>query len=109
MSTTDLPKIYNLRKGSPLPPKDAAYVGRRPDGPGRYGNPFEMVGTSDAERNRVCDEFEAYAVDRHAKEPEWLAPLKGKDLVCWCQCPTDEHPKRCHAETLRRLANEVRP
>jgi hypothetical protein len=31
---------------------------------------------------------------------EWLAPLVGKDLACWC--PLDQP---CHADVLLRLAN----
>lgn len=31
---------------------------------------------------------------------EWLAPLVGKDLVCWC--PLDQP---CHADVLLRIAN----
>jgi hypothetical protein len=58
--------------------------------------------TKESERNLRCDQFERYAVDRAAKEPGWLEPLRGKDLVCWCA------PKRCHCETLIRLANEVK-
>ena len=29
-----------------------------------------------------------------------LAPLRGKDLVCWCS------PLPCHADVLLRMANE---
>lgn len=65
-----------------------------------WGNPFLMEGNTQEERNRVCDAFEKYAIHRLRMEPTWLDPLKGRSLRCWCA------PKRCHAETLMRLANK---
>lgn len=62
-----------------------------------WGNPFLMMGEED--RNAVCDKFEKYALWRLTIEPDWLDPLKGKYLACWC------YPRRCHAETLLKLAN----
>lgn len=64
-----------------------------------WGNPFIMQVDNPTERNRVCDEFEEYAIERFSKDPDWLKPLIGKNLKCHC------FPKRCHAETLLRLAN----
>lgn len=69
------------------------WVGRGSD----WGNPFIMHHPD--ERGKVCDLFEKYAEWRLTVEPEWLDELKGKDLVCVCA------PRRCHADTLRRLAN----
>lgn len=95
-----MPRIYSKRKGAEPPPPDAVYVGRGTP----WGNPFSIgqaiiaVGER-ATREQVCDCFESYAVRRLRREPDWLEPLIGKDLVCWCA------PKRCHAETLLRLAN----
>ena len=63
-----------------------------------WGNPFVMRG--EHERDLVCDQFEQYALWRLTIDPHWLQPLKGKNLGCWCA------PKRCHAETLLRLANQ---
>lgn len=88
-----LPRIYSRRKGAETPPPDAVYVGR----PSAWSNPFVM--RSEIDRHFVCSRFEVYALDRLKSEPGWLEPLRGKDLVCWC------YPKRCHAETLIRLAN----
>lgn len=94
--TNEPPKIYSKRKGSPPPPDNAVYVGRY--SAGDWGNRWHI--RNEANRDQVCDRFDAYAVERHADDPEWLAPLRGKSLICWCT------PKRCHAETLLRLANE---
>ena len=84
-------KIYNLHNG-PIP-KEVVLVDRRT----QWGNPFPM--DDEEERDFVCDAFEDYAKKRLAREPDWLVPLRGKCLACWCT------PKRCHAETLARLAN----
>lgn len=62
-----------------------------------WGNPFVMY--DEGQRETVCNQFDDYARKRHKDDPQWLAPLRGKDLACWCA------PKRCHAETLIELAN----
>jgi Domain of unknown function (DUF4326) len=85
-------EIYNNAYRSTIP-KEAAYAGR----PSKYGNPYSMRNDSEYERNRVCNLFEAYAIERLAGEPTWLDEIKGKDLICWCS------PSRCHCETLHRL------
>lgn len=73
-------------------PAGAVYVGR----PTEWGNPFHMA--EEHQRDQVCDLFE------DSLTPEFKLKikkeLKGKDLVCWCA------PKRCHADTLVRIANE---
>lgn len=79
-----------LQKHGPL----TRFVDRGTD----WGNPFIMA--QESERDYVCDMFEQYAIWRLSVEPNWLAPLRAHNLVCHCA------PKRCHAETLRRLANE---
>lgn len=85
------PMVYNRHMGNE--PEDAIYVGR----PSIWGNPF--TARSEVQRNKVCDQFEEYAMTKLLQDPEWLRPLQGKSLVCWCA------PKRCHADTLYRLAN----
>ncbi len=76
-------------------PKDAIYVGR----PTRWGNPFVVAG----------EIFREYAMKRMAEDPEWLAPLRGHDLVCWCPLVDREGRPywkgRCHADVLLELAN----
>jgi hypothetical protein len=44
------------------------------------------------------------ARDEAKRLREWLAPLVGKDLACWC--PLDQP---CHADVLLEIANEVTP
>lgn len=86
--------------------------------PGEYGNPFK-VGHRYAEGDSflrhygeylddgvVTSEnclvvFAAYCANRLRVEPEWLEPLRGRDLACWCPATSDN----CHAAILLRLAN----
>src|SRR5436305_7355990 len=89
----NFPQVFN--KHHDIIPDDAVLVDRTT----RWGNPFKFTPDPEFYRNESCDQFEVYAMDKLLREPEWLTPLKGKPLVCWC------HPKRCHAHTLVRLAN----
>jgi len=87
-----MPQVYNKKsKANPAPP-NAVYVGR----PSAWGNPATMY--QESQRDEVCDAFETYARARLRREPHWLDPLIGKDLICYCA------PKRCHGDTLLRLA-----
>lgn len=100
--------IYNIRKvaqGSDPVPPDAVYVGRaisrrRLKG-SPWGNPF-TVG-KDGDLPEVLDLYRHYAEERLDSEPDWLEPLRGKDLVCWCQSPGDPVKQPCHAEILLEL------
>jgi hypothetical protein len=89
-----MPRVLNQRiHGTP---KGAAYVGR----PTIYGNPFKML--TEDKRDEVCLAYDLWIqAPAQAQLRERIKKnLKGKDLVCWCA------PKRCHAETLLRIANE---
>lgn len=73
------------------------YIGRG----SKWGNPFNMRNKSDAERDRVCDAYEAW----FKNQPELvndLHELKGKVLGCFCK------PKRCHGDFLAREANKIK-
>jgi hypothetical protein len=92
-------------------PEGAIYVGR----PSRWGNPFEAAsfgqrfavdafavhiaayfGWEDRAFRRA---FHPWPVESRAFE-DWIAPLRGHDLACWC--PLDAP---CHADVLLELAN----
>ena len=64
----------------------------------RWGNPFHL--DVDGTRDEVCDSFEYYAQWRLLVQPTWLMFLRGKNLYCTCA------PKRCHGDTLLKLANK---
>jgi hypothetical protein len=87
----------NRTRGYRLP-EGAIYVGR----PTRWGNPYRIeLGTPPI---RAVALFRDYAEQRLREEPDWLEPLRGKDLVCWCHSDSD-----CHATVLLDLANRELP
>lgn len=49
--------------------------------------------------------FRVYAVRRAREDPEWLKPLRGKDLACCCS----EEKRHCHGDVLLELANREEP
>ncbi len=63
-----------------------------------WGNPFRIG--KDGDRAEVIRLFREYALIMLSVEPDWLKPLRGKDLACWCA------PEPCHAEVLAELANK---
>ena len=75
-------------------PSGAVYVGR----PSIWGNPFEIG--RDGTREDVVLAFYAYGKERLTREPDWLEPLRGRDLVCWCA------PALCHVDAIRILLDE---
>jgi len=88
------PRLYNKRIDKNIP-KDAVLIDRTTF----WGNMFKME--NENERNMVCDQFENWIKHFPGVIKKAKKDLAGKDLVCWC------HPKRCHGETLLRIANEV--
>ncbi len=87
------PRILNKRTDKI--PADAVYVGR----PSRWGNPFIVRAHTLSQHEEAVAYFRGYAEERLGSEPDWLEPLRGKDLVCWCA------PLPCHADVLLDLAN----
>lgn len=84
-----MPRVFNRRRPHEIP-QGAVYVGR----PTQWGNPFRKGSKS----QNIAD-FRAYAEKRHANDPNWLKPLRGKHLVCWCS------PAGCHGDVLIAMAN----
>lgn len=84
------------RKGWRLPP-NTINVAR----PTQYGNPHRIgwcaLCGAEHTREEAIAEFEAEIRDLPT---EHFAPLRGKDLACWC-APGDP----CHADVLLRVAN----
>lgn len=74
------------------------YIGR----PSKFGNPWRV--TNEASRPRAIGQFESYARERVAMQPEFAESVKalhGKVLGCWCA------PKACHGDVLLKLAAEL--
>ena len=73
----------------------------------RMGNPFVMKDQSDAERDRVCDEYAVWIFGR--KPDEYTDKVlhriaehvsNGRQVALYCYCA----PKRCHCESIRDAA-----
>ena len=77
-------RVYKINQA----PKEAEYVGSG----SLYGNPF-VIG-KDGDRAEVIAKFKAYAEAILKDRPDWLEPLRGKDLVCFCA------PLPCHADVI---------
>ena len=86
-------------------PEGAVYVGR----PSKWGNPYRVDGPPDALRRSSAEAAVSAFRDlycgvlRPSKKwiADWLMPLRGHDLACWC--PLDQP---CHADVLLELANQ---
>lgn len=74
--------------------------------PSPWGNPYVLgqkcrrCGELHALRGSTIRCFTAYVKERLEKEPNWLAPLAGKTLVCAGCVPNAE---TCHARVLERM------
>ena len=99
-------------------PSNAVYVGR----PTKWGNPYVVGGRKLApvyllnmftpspgtEKLEITESnclkiFSTYVSLKLSLDPQWLDPLMGKDLACWC--PKN---KKCHADILLRRLKDVR-
>lgn len=86
-----MPILYNIKTYKQELPATVVRIDRASP----WGNPF-IIGI-DGDRNAVCELFEKYAVWRLKLQPDWLKPLEGRDMICWCA------PLCCHGETLIKL------
>lgn len=88
-----MPQVLNVRDVGKRTTDTQIYVGRRT----KWGNPFKIgeAGT----REEVIEKYRAYIMAILFLDPEFLEPLRGKNLVCWCA------PLACHADILLELAN----
>jgi len=75
-------------------PPNTIYVGR----PSKWGNPFK-IGV-DGSREEVLRRYRTWVMEKVSQRPDFLAPLRGKNLACFCRI-TDP----CHADILLELAN----
>ena len=85
-------KVYNsYNKDAPA---GSVYIGRGSP----WGNPFRIG--KDGNRDEVCEKFERMLRSSPVLVRRIKQELSGKDLVCFCA------PRRCHGDTLLRVANE---
>ena len=74
---------------------NAVYVGR----PSKWGNPFKLT---EYTLGVALEKYGEWLTERLLNDPDFLLPLKGKDLVCFC--PLD---KPCHADILIKFVQEM--
>jgi hypothetical protein len=99
------PRVYSRRKGADPIPAGAVYVGRGTP----WGNPFKASVPTREEHTKVVARYRDAVLNGTASGAYVAAvrsQLRGKDLVCWCQSPSDEDPLPCHATVLLEIANE---
>lgn len=104
-------------KGWKMPPNTVSVTR-----PGKYGNPYTVkrVGMSEyavyfgdmkvsmmsSSHRRVLqhclDMYRTWALEQIAADPQWLEPLRGKSLACWCK-----EGDLCHGDLLLKLVKEL--
>ena len=102
-------------------PEGAVYVGRpsqwgndlTPDMPDLNGQPLGIERAVSLYRTAtlrfmedILDDEDVSPGGIRAEAEAWLAPLRGRDLVCWCPLEDDQGNRvPCHADVLLELAN----
>jgi hypothetical protein len=84
-------------------PENTVYVGR----PSKFGNKFyaEELG-----RSIAITLYRKSLERRLLKEPQFLEPLRGKNLACFCPLTDkDGKPVPCHVDVLLEFANRKAP
>lgn len=67
------------------------------------GYPAPLVQLNDPPSlGRCLDLFAAYVHGRLTADPDFLQPLRGRNLACWCALGAP-----CHADILLQLANRA--
>lgn len=77
------------------------YIGR----PTMWGNPYSHKPGTLAEwlvdsREEAIERFKEDAAIAYSIHPEWLEPLRGKVLGCFCK------PQACHGDVIVELLGE---
>jgi hypothetical protein len=101
------PKRIQMRRGEKLPPL-TVYVGR----PTRWGNPFKIgdnhcpICRHGMDRPEVVRLYAEWLEIELIADRDFLEPLRGKDLACWCPLVDDRgNEVLCHASVLLERAN----
>jgi len=74
---------------------NAVYVGR----PTKYGNPFKV---SDYGLDQCIVLYKEWLAAKLAEDPNFLEPLRGKDLVCFCSLSSP-----CHGDILIEYVKKI--
>jgi len=86
-------------------PDNTVYVGR----PSVWANPFLYDRTrvhSPKVLQGVMDVYRLHIQHLVEQDPDFLEPLRGKNLACWCPLTYPKWEKvYCHADVLLEMAN----
>jgi hypothetical protein len=63
-----------------------------------WGNPYQI--TANLSREESLRLFRLHADEILEVRPDWLEPIRSKNLGCWCRID-----QACHADVLLELAN----
>ena len=100
-----MPTRFQYRRGMVLGPNQV-YVGRRmwfdkqtypPND--KWGNPYSV---KEYGLEEALLKYEIWLTAKLASDPDYLEPLRGKDLGCWCKLTG-----KCHADLLLKEANKA--
>lgn len=103
---SDLPKRIQRKrvKGWRMPPNTVSVTR-----PSQYGNPYRLNDPRWGNIKTAAEVVERYKqlLERRKKTEgvyfeDWIAPLRGKNLACWCK-----EGESCHADVLIEMANST--
>jgi hypothetical protein len=107
-------KVVNLRDFGPVLPSGTVRIDRMT----QWGNPFKIgeteiwdgfnadgkpngkVTRTKMDRERVIALYGAWLEEQMELHPDFLEPLRGKDLACWCA------PQACHGDVILKWLEE---
>jgi len=99
-------RVQRRRTRGWVMPENTVYVGR----PSVWANPFLADRTrvhSPKVLQGVMDVYRLHIEHLLEADPDFLEPLRGKNLACWCPL---SHPNwervYCHADVLLEMANK---
>jgi hypothetical protein len=110
-------RVLNIRDyrkpGTKFPsyalPPNAKRIDRR----SRWGNPYrigEIWLGRPLDRDKAIELYREWLRRRLVQQPDYLEPLRGKDLACWCR-PAEGFLGRvlCHGQVIAGLLYAVAP
>lgn len=83
---------------------NAVYIGRGRGERGKWGNPFKV---KDWGREICLELYREWLKKKLKEKPNFLEPLRGKDLVCFCPIIKDGKYCDCHGDILISMANNI--
>lgn len=74
--------------------------------PSQWGNNFPITPerSADLAKELFHHDVEKFMCFHPQKYEQWIKPLRGKNLACWCSTEPGTH---CHADVLLCLANDT--